>query len=889
MKVVSVRLQIIFIFFAVVFSGTHPILAEDMERAAILPFRINAEKSLDYLSNSLQKNLIRRIGSRGFSMISPEAINKHHLAALPAFDTKDLFTIGGDLNARWVVAGSLWQEGEKLIVDIKVIDVIQKGQPFFISLSAENMDVLDKTMEKIGIRIVNQITGKSLVEEVQVKGNQRIEKEAILAVARTKKGDRLNYERLDRDLRDIYKMGFFEDIKIEITDGPDGKIVIFNVSEKPSISKITFEGNENIKSDKLEEELGIKLYSTLDQNEIKQTINRLKDLYRQKGYYNVEIKNSIEPLPENKVLLKYKIVEHEKVYIKHIQFSGNTRFKKGKLKDIMETSEKGLFSWLTDSGYLDTKKLEFDVHKITSFYHNHGYIKAKVGAPSISYEKDEGLTITIEINEGRQYGINKVLFKGDLIKPAEELLKTVRIDEEKVFNREIVRKDMEALREIYADEGYAYADISPNTIDDNEKYLVDVIYRISKGNKIRFERINISGNTVTRDKIIRRELKVIEGEYFSGKKLSRSEQNLNRLGFFDNITVNAKKGTRDDRMILDINIKEKPTGSFSFGAGYSSVDKVVGILQLSQNNLFGRGQRLAAALRVGGISNQFDISFTEPWLWDHPISGDIRIYKWEREYDDYTKDSFGTALSIGFPVDRLDDLTRGWVKYGYDDSDVTDIAYDAAYVIKEMEGRSVTSSLTFGLQRNSTDRPWNPTRGSINSISYKYAGGIFGGDNYYNKLTARSAWYFPLFWDTVFLAQGRWGFLEKRSGGNLPVYEKFFLGGINTVRGFDYEEISPRDPDTGDEIGGEKMMVYNLEYHFPLVKEQGIIGLVFFDAGNVFESDDNYTFSGIRMSAGGGIRWYSPMGPLRLEWGYNLDRKEDEPSGNFEFSVGAMF
>jgi outer membrane protein insertion porin family len=237
----------------------------------------------------------------------------------------------------------------------------------------------------------------------------------------------------------------------------------------------------------------------------------------------------------------------------------------------------------------------------------------------------------------------------------------------------------------------------------------------------------------------------------------------------------------------------------------------------------------------------------------------------------------------------LDDLTRGSVTYTYEDSFISDVSPTAALEIRDMEGRSVTSSVTLALSRNSTDRMWNPSKGSINTASVQYAGGALGGDNYFTKYFGRTAWYFPFFWDTVFLLQGRWGYIDQREGGDLPVYEKFFLGGMNTVRGFEFGDISPRDPATGDKIGGEKMMVYNVEYRFPLLKEQGIVGVIFFDAGNVFTAEESYTFTGIRMSVGGGVRWYSPMGPLRLEWGYNLDPLEGEKQGMWDFTIGTMF
>ena len=338
-----------------------------------------------------------------------------------------------------------------------------------------------------------------------------------------------------------------------------------------------------------------------------------------------------------------------------------------------------------------------------------------------------------------------------------------------------------------------------------------------------------------------------------------------------------------------ISVKEKPTGSFSFGIGYSSVDRLMLMAQVAESNFLGKGQKLSVSANLGAVSNEFDIRFREPWLFDRPVSGDINIYKWKREYDEYTKDSVGGELGLGFPLRKIDGFTRGYITYDLDLANVTDVADTAALEIKDMRGRNATSSLTFEIRRDSRNRFWNTSKGSINSLSFEYAGGLLGGDVAFDKYLARSAWYFPLRGDTVFMAQGRWGYITKRSGGKLPVYQKFRIGGLNTVRGFDYASISPTDPATGDKIGGEKMMVYNFEYRFPLIKEAGIVGLFFMDMGNVFTKDESYGFSGIKKSVGTGIRWYSPIGPLRLEYGKVLGPKEGEPSGNWEFSIGGIF
>ncbi len=738
-----------------------------------------------------------------------------------------------------------------------------------------------------------------IISSIVVEGNQRIEKEAILSVVMTRKGDLLDFDKLDRDLRDIYRMKYFMDVKIDIKDGLDGKIITFIVTEKPSIGEIVFKGNKKLRDEQLKEEVGLKLYTILDDNEIRQSINRLTDFYREKGYYNAEIKDKIESLPNNEVQLKYEITEHDKVYITDIKFIGNNEYDDDELEDNMESSKKGFFSWVTDSGFLNKKMLEYDVHMLAAFYHNNGYINAKVGEPDIVLNEDGGLTVSIEIEEGQKYGVNKVSIEGELILPEKTLLEAVQIAKEGIFSREVLRKDILALKDIYVDVGYAYADVTPNTRQDNEKHLVDIAYIISKGSKVRFERINIIGNTVTRDKVIRRELKAIEGGDYSGETLRKGTENLKRLGFFSDVEIETKKGSKDDLVILEVKVKEQPTGSFSVGAGYSSENALFATFQVSQNNFLGRGQRLQASANLGSVSSQFNVSITEPWMFDTRVSGTFNIYRTKQEYesysfddvdyDEYTRKSFGGRLGFGVPIDWVDEFTRGNAMYTYDDSDISDVPDDASAEWQDMEGRNVTSSITLGLFRDTRDEPWNTSKGSYNNLSFEFAGRFLGGDVAFNKIRLTSAWYFPLFWNTVFLVKGSWGYIEERSGGKLPVYQKFRIGGLSTVRGFEAGSISPRDPKYGDRIGGERMMYYNFEYRFPILKEQGITGLTFFDCGNVFEDHEHYTFSSIRKSAGVGIRWYSPMGPLRLEYGKNLDTFEGEKSGKWEFSMGNQF
>lgn len=876
-----------FLFVMISLILTSSLHAKRPDTIAVLPFQVYSLKPLNYLAFELQKELTTRLAAKGYGAINPELINEKMFPELTFDDLEILRKIAQENQIDWIVKGSLSKVGESISIDFDVIPAEMNKDHSSYYFVEDSMDKLDSLLKKTTLSISNKIRGLAEIGSINIEGNKRIEKDAILASIESQEGEVFSPEQLNKDLKSVYQMGFFEDVQIDVEEHFKGKEVTFRVIEKPSINRIRFEGNKRIKNEELMDVLGIKRYTILNIEEIKNSVERLRDFYNQKGYFNVSIEYALEELSGNEVSIVYQIREGDKVTIAKIMFVGNVNFSDDDLKDVMDTDEKGFFSFITDSGLLDKKALESDIFKIKSFYNNNGYIKAMVGEPKISFDKNEGILITIKINEGPQYTIGEVRIEGDLIKDVEELHKALKISKEKVYSREALRADTLSLSEIYSDEGYAFVEVLPEIKEDDKSHKVDVIYQINKGKKVKFERIVITGNDKTRDKVIRRELEVLEGGYFSGAKLKLSSQNLHRLGFFEEVEIDTKRGTTAEDMVLHINVKEAPTGRFSMGAGYSSAENFIGMLEIAQDNLFGRGQSLSARASLSSKSGRYTLSFTEPWLFDRPLLGGIDLYDWEYEYDEYTKDSRGGKLKFGFPL--VLEFTRGSIIYTYDDADISEIEDSASQLIKDMAGRSVTSSLSVGISRDSRDRRFNATRGSTNSFSIEYAGGIIGGDNYFTKYRAKSAWFFPAFWGTAISVQGKWGYVERRSGGELPVYEKFRLGGMNTVRGFEYAAISPIDPDSGDRIGGEKMMVYNLEYRFPLVKEQGVMGVLFFDAGNVYEKDEDYSFRGLRKSIGAGIRWYSPMGPLRLEWGYNLDPKYDEPSSNWSFSIGSPF
>ncbi len=857
---------------------------EERNNVAILPFGVYTSEPMDHLKEGFQEMLSLRIAKKGLTVVDPGVVNRHPKAFSSVLEEKDLYAMGKDLNADWVVTGSMTQIGDKISIGLKLLDTTKDKPPLSLSLVEDDMDQMADIAERTSAAVYERITGAVQIDSIQVKGNRRIETEAILTVIGTERGDGLDPERLNRDLRSIYRMGFFEDVSIETEDSPTGKIVTFVVTEKPSIAKIIFKGAKKGKEDELLEEAGIKVYSIIDRNEIRQSINRLKEYYRKKGYYYVEITERIEELPDNWISLTYEINKGKKVYVRKIEFVGNDEFDDDDLKDIMITREKGFFSWLTDSGRLDEKALEFDLLKISAFYQTYGFMKAQAGGPEISFD-EKGVSLTIEITEGPRYRIHDVRVDGDLIGTAEELLQHVNIMKEEFFNRDVLIEDMQALKRVYEDEGYAYAEVSPLTQEDDENRLVDITYHIDKASKVRFERINIIGNTKTRDKVIRRELEVIEGEYFNGTAITKSTESLNRLGYFDEVDMLTRKGSQDDLMVLDVHVEERPTlGSFNFGVAYSEYEGIVGQFAVTRENLFGRGQSLSAAIYSGDRSKSLSLGFGEPWLFDKDISGSIMVYGSKMKYYEYTTQSMGGALGVGFPLEAwgLGDLTRGSVRISHDSSDIAEIAGTAAYVIKEMAGKNVTNSIVLGIGRDSRNRPLFTNKGSVNSFSIETAGGFLGGDVAFNRYQVSTEWYFPLFWSTVFMARGTAGLIKPKGKTKLPVFQKYILGGPGSVRGFDDYSITPRDPVTGDRIRGEKMMCYNFEYRIP-VREGEMVGVVFFDAGNVWTEEQNYDFTDMRMAAGVGVMWDAPMmGPLSVYLGMKLDPHEGESTSELQ-------
>jgi outer membrane protein insertion porin family len=877
---------IVFTFIAVlgILWIPSPLKAEESVGVIVLPFKINAHEELSYLRTQIATVIGAHLEQDGATVI-PVSAEDSSLLLDNISNRTALNQLAGSNAASHIITGSFTLIGDRFSIDAQIFSTAGTKRPDVLYAQGRNLENLQRVIKDLSQKISLKLFQREMIAQINIAGNQRIEADAIQRLVKSQVGSVYQPANLSKDLKAIFAMGYFDDLWVEAVSSPEGKIITFHVKEKATIRRIRVTGNNHFDEEKIKENLTISTGSIVNIFKIRKNIEQIETLYKDDNYYKARVDYEIMPIENNQADLEFKIEEGPKLYITDIVFEGNRAFTAKRLKKEMSTSEKGFLYWITSSGDLDRATLDQDIAKLNAFYHNSGYIRARVGDPQVDV-LDAGIQITIKIEEGPQFTVGKIDVDGDLIKPKEELLKLLTIGKESHYDREKLQQDVIALTDIYGDEGYAHADVAPQIKENVDNQTVDITYHIEKKQLVYFEDIVITGNTNTRDKVIRRELRVYEQALFNGKALKRSIRNLYRLDYFEDIKVNTLQGSADDKMDLTIDVKEKSTGVFSFGAGFSSEENVFLVGAISQRNFLGRGQTLQFNGTIGGSTSRYSISFTEPWLFDTRLSATIDAYNQQKDYSEYDLNSLGGGVRFSYPIF---DYTRFYWGYNYDQSEVDNITDEAADTIKELEGVNITSSVKLGLGYDSRDRTFNATEGSKHSISYEYAG--LGGDIGFNKYLLESGWYIPLFKGFVGFVHGKAGFVRENSDGKfLPDYEKFYLGGINSLRGYGYRGVYLTEINKdGDEtkVGGESMVQFNIELIIPLYTEMGLVGVVFYDRGNVYA--DEIEWDDMRASYGYGIRWLSPLAPIRLEYGIVLDPREGDETGRWEFTLGGSF
>ena len=727
---------------------------------------------------------------------------------------------------------------------------------------------------------------QSQIVRIDIVGNRKVGRDAILAVIQSKVGKPFDMETVQRDLKAIYKMGYFKDVQADVKDLPNGKLLTFFVVEKPYVVRVFFKGNKELKREEISSKLAGLKYTILNTEKIRKAIEELKTEYATKGFYGAKVDYRVEILEGNEAAIHFEINEGKRGYVKKITFVGNEHIKSKKLKKVIHTKTRNWLSWLTGTGKLNREVLKMDVELIKAAYYDKGFLEVKVNRPEIKISKDgKSIYITFKIHEGPQYKVASVGLRGDFLKPQKELMKLIKAKAGDIYSSSAVRSDIMALTDLYADQGYAYVDVAPITQLDNKARTVKIIYDINKGHQVHFGKVIISGNMSTRDNVIRRTLAFTEGELYSSRKLKVSRHRLQETKLFEKVDIATHRAkNKKDVVDVDVKVEEGKWGSIGIGAGYSTQENLMLTGSIEHKNLFGRGYSINLKGDLGSKTQYFRLSFVNPSVRDSFYMMGVDLYHDKYEYDSFNSKTTGGSIRVGRPLPWWG--IYGSVRYTLQDVDIYKVDETASIYVKDQEGKRTESKMRFTLIRDRRNSRVDPTRGGRQSVSFENGGGPLGGDVYFWKAVGDASWYYPLWGDVTFMAHGRIGTMDSYGGKKLLITEKFFVGGLKSIRGFEYGYAGPRDSN-GDAIGAKNELIMNYELIFPIYKEIGLKGVIFFDAGKGFDSWGN--IGEIRTSAGFGLRWLSPMGPMRLEWGYNLNKKNDEKQSVMEFTIGQFF
>lgn len=728
------------------------------------------------------------------------------------------------------------------------------------------------------------------IDDIQIQGSKKVEREAILERISSRKGLVLDNYLLRKDIQKIYGLKYFEWVESHHKVVKGKNILVFKVKEKPIVTKIIFEGNDEIDEDDLTSQLKTKEFSILDVNTIKLDLNALQKFYEEKGFYLASVDYELRNSGTENLDLVFKIHEYEKVLVKKIAFFGNKAFSDDEIKGIMETREESLFSFMSGSGNFKEFNFNIDVERIKDFYKTKGYLLVNVGTPSITVSEDrKWVFISIKVNEGPLFTIRDITFQGEVLFTEAELFEKLELKATETYSEALLRKDVQMLTEMYQDKGYAFANVLRTLHPVPGENKVDVEFSFEKGKIAYFGKITVKGNTKTRDKVVRRELKIKEGSMFSGTFLRESKENVNRLGFFEpgSIVFNTVSPQgRDDVLDVEIQVKERNTGQISLGAGYSTATGAFLQASIAQNNFRGLGQNLSFSLNMAKNNKTFNVGFTEPYLFDSKwtAGGDIFVTN-DQQSTSYEYKRKGFDIRVGYPIFEY---TRLFVTYKFEDTQlekVNDPTIDPAVE------NGIASSVRASILKDKRNNRMEASKGYYLSYSSEYAG--IGGDKKWLRNEFDGRFFHKVVGDLVLRSRLFAGKIDS-DGKPVPRTELYTLGGSRNLRGYSYEDIGPKKTVLSTVDGKSELITYNsgspfsaytqIELEHPLAREAGLKWVLFFDAGDASEIDQ----FDLKMDYGFGFRWFSPIGVLRFEFGYPIGKDADAGS-QFHFDIGQLF
>ena len=735
-----------------------------------------------------------------------------------------------------------------------------------------------------------------IVDDIQIEGAKKVEAEAILEKIESKKGLAVTNYVIRNDIKKIYEMKYFDSVEAHHLRIKNKNILKFIIIEKPIISKISFDGADEVSEDDLKEQLKTKEYNILDVNTIKSDIVTLQKFYEEKGFYLANITYDLVKNEFGGLDLIFKVKEFDKVRVKKILFLGNHDIGDDEIKGIMATQEESFFSGLSGSGSFKEFFFKTDVEKIKYYYKSNGYLQVNVGNPSITVSEDKKwIFITLNIQEGPKFKVNNIFFNGELLFTESEMREEIKLISNEIYSEEKLRIDIQQLTEMYQDKGYAFANVLRRLQIVPGENKVDIHYSFEKGKIAYFGKIIVKGNTKTRDKVIRRELRVHEGMRYSGSLLRKSKENVNRLGFFEpgSVIFNtvSVKG-KDNILDVEISIKERQTGQISLGAGYSTATKGFFQASVAQNNFRGLGQNLNFNVSLSENQKTYNLGFTEPYFLDSKWTAGWDLYQSQNGLiSSFSSEKKGADIRVGYPIFEY---TRLFMTLRHEETKISNVRNPSVDLDLE---NGIASTVKTTLRYDKRNNIFEPSDGHYVSASLEYAG--FYGDQDWFKMETEARYYEPIYAEYVFRSRLRLQRITLTdSSDGIPRTEKFQMGGSRNMRGFNYEDIGPQerlaDEDNGGRltnfnIGGNFSFLSQFEIEHPLVKEAGLKWVVFYDIGNVYSEELDFDEFTLRKDYGFGFRWFSPIGVLRFEFGYPIDPEDDEDGQQFHFDIGQLF
>lgn len=778
------------------------------------------------------------------------------------------------------------------------------------------------------------------ISRIDVAGNRHVTREDILSYLREQLGEPFDPARLTGDIRELYNSGFFDDIEVDLSRRDDGVVLRFLVRERPTILSVNFEGNTEIDSEDLAEAAEVKSASVMSYPSLNRSIQKIRDMYAEKGFFLAEVKSEVAAAKDNQVSIKLSIVEHTQVSVRSVTFIGNHEISSEELRAAMFTGNAGFFAF-GSGGPFRQDAFERDMGVLSGLYYDRGFLAVSVNTPRIMLTPDKsGIEVSVTINEGPRYKIRQLRIyergpDGGEVEPIggrRRLASMVEARSGDYFNRAKLIQDLQAVRTLYRDNGFAHVEAAPDTQTYPTTHEVDVVVPIVRGPLVRFERIEIRGNSKTRDKVVRRELEVYEGEPFNETALDRSRRRVTALGYFERVDISTEEGSSRDKMNVYVEIAEKPTGTFQVGAGFSSVENFILTAQIQQANLFGNGQSFSLQLQASRARLLANASIFEPYFLDSRFNLGINIFNQETFNQDFSQTTRGSALTFGYPLVEPE-LTAS-LTYTLQSDQVSSASGSNLFgtsssastfqqlPLANLFSDGLTSSFRPALTYDTRDNRLFTTSGIFTKLSTELASSIFGSDNQFLRNSFQGRYFYPVGSGFVLKLNQEFGLITSPTKEGVPIFVRYFLGGITDLRGFQYRSVGPRlpltqstDPNSpprsdGARIGGNLLYFQNLELEFPLVEAVGVHGVFFTDAGNTWNTEANYcdtvggsarfslqspcfngldSLSRLRTSWGFGIRWFSPLGPLRFEWGFPFKPLPTEESSVFEFTIGNFF